>query len=233
MVKHRLQIIGTDTAVGKTQVTLAMMAAIKQLEATVLASKPVATGWRSARLVENEDAVELRSTASSLIPYSEVNPCCLKDPLSPNISANKAGVSLSAIELQQSFRPFLSRKADILLIEGCGGWFCPISNNETMADFHKRLGFPLILVVGLRLGCLNHALLTLSAIKKSGLPCMGWVANVIDPEMLAIEENIETLQQFFGVPPLAVLQYQNRSLQKYAQQQLAPFAQHILEPVEV
>lgn len=188
-------IAGTDTGVGKTLVSCALLEALAAQGRVVAGLKPVAAGAGSyAGGRANGDALAL-AAASNLdgLGLAEINPVLLDAPLSPHIAAAREGRRLAADDLAERLRPVLEAGADHVLVEGAGGWLAPISGTETMADLARVLGLPVILVVGLRLGCLNHALLTAQAIDSSGLPLYGWVASRIDPEMDAVAENVETL----------------------------------------
>lgn len=199
-------IAGTDTGVGKTTVSCALLAAAKAQGKTTLALKPVAAGCeQTAQGLRNDDALALMAEMTESLLYEEVNPVALPAPLSPHLSAAQAGRRLSIQQLAGFTRGGLMRRADFKLVEGAGGWRVPINEREMMSALPKALGLPVILVVGMRLGCLNHTILTAEAIVRDGLRLAAWVANVIDPEMAALEENIATLENLFAAPCLGVL----------------------------
>lgn len=196
-------VVGTDTGVGKTHVSCALLQALAQHHRRVVGMKPVAAGvvpwgegWAS------EDSIALRAASTIAVPPELDTPVLLPDPLSPHIAAARAGVQIDIATIVQAYQA-LSLQADAVVVEGAGGFHVPLSPTETGADLAVALNLPVVLVVGLRLGCLNHALLTAEAIAARGLTLAGWVANRVDPDMLAPEENIAWLQQRLGAPPLA------------------------------
>jgi dethiobiotin synthetase len=198
-------ITGTDTGIGKTWASLSLMRAYRAQGRSVAGMKPVATGgvWRGGRL-ENEDALALLEAASAPLPYERVNPYVYEPPVSPHIAAAQAG---RPIDLERIVKLFngLAEEFDCLLVEGVGGWAVPLSDRLRVSDLALALGLPVILVVGLRLGCLNHALLTRAALDASGARFAGWIANRVCADFLCAEENIATLAGEWGVPPLAIL----------------------------
>jgi len=198
-------ITGTDTGVGKTWMTAALLHALAAQGRRVAGMKPLACGghagsegWR------HEDAELLMQHASVALPYASVNPVLLREPIAPHIAARHAGLHLSAAALHETCTS-LEERLDYLLIEGVGGWEVPLNDNETMANFARLLGLPVILVVGIRLGCLNHALLSADAILRQQLPLAGWIANIIDGEMLNIPENIAALEARLPAPRLGTV----------------------------
>lgn len=200
-------VTGTDTDVGKTRTTVALLTAARARGLTTLGLKPVAAGCEETPAGRrNADAVALMA-ASSLTPliYEEVNPVALPDACSPHIAAARAGRRLSAQQLAGFCRGSLSRRADLTLIEGAGGWRVPLNDRECLSALAVTLRLPVILVVGLRLGCLNAALLTGEAIVRDGLKLAGWVGCQIDPDMPFLDENLSSLRQRFPVPCLGVL----------------------------
>ena len=196
-------VVGTDTGVGKTHVSCALLQALAQHHRRVVGMKPVAAGvvpwgegWAS------EDSIALRAASTIAVPPELDTPVLLPDPLSPHIAAARAGVQIDIATIVQAYQA-LAAQADAVVVEGAGGFHVPLSPTETGADLAVALNLPVVLVVGLRLGCLNHALLTAEAIAARGLTLAGWVANRVDPDMLAPEENIAWLQQRLGASPLA------------------------------
>jgi dethiobiotin synthetase len=140
------------------------------------------------------------------LPYAQVNPIALRAPLSPHLAAARDGVRVRAAQVTGLVRGAMAQaRADLVLVEGAGGWRVPLNERETLADVAAELALPVILVVGLRLGCLNHALLTAEAIRRDGLVLAGWIGNAIDPQMLAREENVATLAAALDAPLLGVL----------------------------
>ena len=200
-------ITGTDTGVGKTCSTVALMRYYKNQGRTVLGMKPVASGCLVRDgILKNEDALLLQENASISIPYNYVNPYAFELPVSPHLAAAKAGCSIELDEIYKKFS-FLKSQAEYVLVEGVGGWFAPLNEKQNVADLAKRLDLPVILVVAIRLGCINHAMLTYRAILSSGLQCVGWIASCTEPEMLSREENIESITKLIEAPLLGVLPY--------------------------
>lgn len=202
MVKSRVFFItGTDTHIGKTEIAAGLLHWAKLQNLSTAAVKPIAAGceqtsdgWR------NDDAVLLLKECTKDLCYQDVNPIAMLDAIAPHIAAARSGTVLSVENLHQHVQKVLALNADLTLIEGAGGWQVPINNTETMADLAVAIQAPVILVVGLRLGCINHALLTANAIVQSGLPLAGWVANLVDPEFSCVKENIEAIQSRIHVP---------------------------------
>ena len=198
-------VTGTDTGVGKTLVTLGLLRALRDHGLQAVGMKPVASGaeFLDGRWV-NEDAEALRLAGSVLLAYEQVNPFVFGAPASPHIAAALEGRSIHLPALVEACRG-LAAMADAVLVEGVGGWMVPLNDRETVADLALMLGFPIVLVVPLRLGCLNHARLTRDAIRNSGCRLAGWVANRIDPSFAHATENLETLVGIFGAPPLGLM----------------------------
>ena len=200
-------ITGTDTGVGKTWATVALMRYFKAQNKTVAGMKPVAAGCNLVNgKLKNEDALLLQENASISIGYDLVNPYAFDLPISPHLAATKAGCSVDLKELLEHYNQ-LQNQVDILLVEGAGGWFAPLNDTQDIADLASILGLPIIIVVAIRLGCINHAKLTYQAIQLSGLRCAGWIAACTEPEMPVREENIKTILNALSAPLLGVLPY--------------------------
>lgn len=196
-------VTGTDTGVGKTLVAAALLHALARRHPRVVGMKPVAAGWvRVGESWVSEDALALRAASTVKVQPELDNPILLPDPLSPHIAAERAGRRIAIAHLVSCYRE-LARHADAVVVEGAGGFHVPLSDEETGADLAQALALPMVLVVGLRLGCLNHAVLTAEAIHARGLNLAGWVANRIDPAMQAKEDNIAWLQRRLAAPLLA------------------------------
>lgn len=193
-------VTGTDTGVGKTAVSCALLLAAARAGLRTAAVKPVAAGCDVNG--RNEDALALQACMTEALDYEQINPVALPEPIAPHIAANLAGKRLQASRLAGLCRGVMLGGADFTLIEGAGGWRVPISSRETMADLARELGVGVILVVGMRLGCINHALLTAEAIRRDGLPLVAWVANQCGARMVCHEENVATLQQLLVAPLL-------------------------------
>ena len=198
-------ITGTDTGIGKTVVTLGLMRWLQDQGLRVAAMKPVASGCERTPLgLRNADALQLQTQASMPLDYAEVNPYAFEPPIAPHIAAGQAGVRIDLDIIQQGMRQ-LAACSDVVCVEGVGGRLVPLNDRETVADLAAGLGLGVVLVVGMRLGCLNHALLTARAIEASGAPLAGWVANGLPPVPDYLEENINTIKSRISAPLLGVV----------------------------
>ena len=206
-MKGGLFITGTDTEVGKTVVARLIVRSLAASGVRVAVMKPVAAGSvMTAEGLRNDDAVGLMSDSNVVMPYATVNPYCLAAPVSPHLAARAAGVTIELPRLQKSFAE-LSAAADYVIVEGAGGWFAPLNEQQFVADLAAALDLPVLLVVGLRLGCLNHALLSVAAIRQRGVMLGGWIANHIDPGFAHVSENVATLDRHIGAPAVASVGY--------------------------
>ncbi|MFY8349487.1 dethiobiotin synthase [Pseudoalteromonas sp. SSM20] len=198
-------ITGTDTEVGKTHVSSLLIKYIKQFQKAVTGFKPIAAGAERAfgELV-NEDALTLMESGNVALPYKLINPYVFEPPIAPHIAAKQVGVTISKAELSQHLKVLNQQELDHLIVEGAGGWALPINDTDLLSEWVADEGLPVIMVVGLKLGCLNHALLTLSHIKQSGAKCVGWIANYVDEHMLEQDENLATLKARLDCPLLAI-----------------------------
>ncbi|MEH6823104.1 MAG: dethiobiotin synthase [Motiliproteus sp.] len=200
----RYFITGTDTDVGKTFSAAALLLAAQRRGLRSFGLKPIAAGAEeSATGVGNQDALLLMQHSSVKLSYAQVNPVLLQEPIAPHIAAQREGKNVSVSRLAGYCRGALMTPADLVLVEGAGGWRVPLNRSETLADLAQELSLPVILVVGMRLGCLNHALLTAEAVAADGLPLAGWIANRIDPAMSCYQENLDTLKSSLRAPLLA------------------------------
>ena len=193
-------VTGTDTGVGKTAVSCALLVAAARTGLRTAAVKPVAAGCDDHGM--NEDALCLQASMTEAMNYSQVNPVALRAAIAPHIAASIEGKRLQAARLAGLCRGVMLGAADFVLIEGAGGWRVPINPRETMADLAVQLGVGVIMVVGMRLGCINHALLTAEAIRRDGLKLVAWVANQPGPRMDRHAENLDTLRQLLAAPLL-------------------------------
>jgi dethiobiotin synthetase len=201
-------VTGTDTGVGKTLAAAALMRAFKGLGMRVAGFKPVSSGCESTSAgLRNEDALALMQEQSTPFPYEAVNPFAFAPAIAPHIAAAQAGIAIDLRKVAAAFESLRAR-SDIVVVEGAGGWCAPISEAAGMQDLAATLELPVLLVVGLRLGCLNHALLTARAIGASSLPLYGWIANRIDPEFPCWEENVATLTRLLPAPLVGTVQHQ-------------------------
>ena len=205
-------IAGTDTGVGKTVVACALLEKARQQGMTTAAIKPVAAGCElTEEGLRNEDALLLQASSTLQLAYAEINPVALAPAVAPHLAADMAGKRIQLDRLAGYCRGVLSRKADFTVVEGAGGWRVPVNSHEYLSGLPAMLGLPVILVVAMRLGCLNHALLTVESIRNDGLPLAGWVANQADQTpMDLMTENLSALQQRIAAPCLGVLAWQQQ-----------------------
>ena len=238
-MEHGYFITGTDTDVGKTWATIALMRYFKQQGKTVVGMKPVAAGctFRCAATnstpvppfekggssllglvhkngysagepqhgrLKNTDALLIQENASIKLDYDLINPYAYALPVSPHIAGIDNPVKLAVITERFNI---LKTLAEIVVVEGAGGWYAPLNDTEDISDLAKALALPTILVVAIRLGCINHAKLTYQAIQHTGLPCAGWIAVCVDPALLNLDENIQTIKTALSAPLLGVLPY--------------------------
>ncbi|BBP67441.1 ATP-dependent dethiobiotin synthetase BioD [Pseudomonas sp. Cab53] len=196
-------ITGTDTDVGKTTVAAGLLHAARQAGRSTAAGKPVASGCEvTPKGLRNADALALLAECSVPLAYAQVNPVAFEPAIAPHLAAREASVALTVQSLLGPMRDVLALGADFTLIEGAGGWRVPLADQDNLSDLAMALGLPVILVVGVRLGCISHALLTAEAIARDGLQLAGWVANIIDPKTSRLEENLATLAERLPAPCL-------------------------------
>lgn len=200
-----LFVTGTDTGVGKTRVAAGLLAALAQRGQRVAGMKPVASGaQRTPHGLRNDDALALLAASSVRIRYEDANPYAFVPAIAPHLAAAEEGTAIEMPVLVHAFER-LALVADHVVIEGAGGWLTPLSSDRTLADFAALVDAEIILVVGLRLGCLNHALLTAQAIRWSGLPLVGWIGNGIDAGFERGQANIAALHERLPAPCLGLL----------------------------
>lgn len=213
MAKKSYFVTGTDTGVGKTMVSAAILEAAASLGKRTLAMKPIASGCdETPEGLRNEDALILMEAMSEPLGYDQVNPIALKPAIAPHVAAAQAGRTVTAERLVGFCRGLQMRPADLLLIEGAGGWRVPLNDRETYAAVPGVLQIPVIIVVPLKLGCINHALLTAEAVRRDGLTVAGWVANRPVQEIMTCEhETLEYLVNHLEAPCLGVLPWQERA----------------------
>lgn len=198
-------IAGTDTDVGKTLVACALLEKARQQGLVTAAIKPVAAGCeQTSEGLRNDDALQLQQAMTADLAYEQINPVALAPAIAPHIAAEQAQKRLRVAQLSGFCRGVMMQRSDLLLVEGAGGWRVPLNSVETMADLAKDLQLPVILVVGMKLGCINHALLTAEAIARDGLPLAGWVANSV-ADMSVYQENLNTLKHLLRAPCLGVI----------------------------
>lgn len=205
-------ITATDTEAGKTFVTAGLLHSLSQQGYKTLGFKPIASGCQlTEQGLQNDDALQLIQAASVTLEYPLINPYAFEPAIAPHLAAYQAGVNIDLSVITKIIQEH-QYKADYVLVEGVGGWLVPLSERETVADLAKRLGFPVIVVVNMRLGCINHALLTVQAIEQQGLKVTGWIANQavnesrkLSTPMLNLAENIQALETRISAPLLGVI----------------------------
>jgi dethiobiotin synthetase len=203
----RLFVTGTDTGVGKTRIAAALCAAYAARDKRVAGMKPVASGCRQTPAgLRNEDAEALLTAMTVRAAYVDVNPYAFEPAIAPHIAAMEAGCSIDFDVLDRCYER-LCRNSDVIIVEGAGGWLAPLDATHTFADLAARWQLEVILVVGLRLGCLNHALLTAEAIERRGLKLVGWVGNSVDPEFERREANADALRSRLAADCLGIFPY--------------------------
>lgn len=201
-------ITGTGTDVGKTLVATGLLAAASQQGLSTVGMKPVAAGCEvTSEGLRNNDALQLLAQSSLNVSYEQINPVALEPAVAPHIAAAKAGRRLSADRLAGFYRGLMMQRPDFSVVEGAGGWRVPLNQRETFADLAKMIQLPVVLVVSMELGCINHALLTVEAIQRDGLTLAGWVANQVVSGMGSYQENLETLQHWIPCPMIAEIPF--------------------------
>ncbi len=195
-------VTGTDTGVGKTLVSCALLHAFAAQGKRVAGLKPVAAGCDAGD--HNEDALALRAASSMQLTYGQVNPYCFPHAIAPHLAARHAGARIDFKRILASYHE-LAGQADEVVVEGAGGFLVPLNEKQSSADLAQEFALPVIVVVGMRLGCINHALLTVRAIADYQLECAGWVANILDAGMPALQENIEALRERIAAPLLGIV----------------------------
>ena len=204
---HGYFITGTDTDVGKTWISLGLVKALQNQGQKVAVMKPIAAGCNhTPDGLRNDDALQLQQQANIKSDYKDINPYAFEAAIAPHIAAQETGVQIDINTIKQHYDT-IAAQADSIIVEGAGGWLVPINESQTMADIAIALQLPVILVVGLRLGCINHSLLSVEAIKDSGLPFAGWIANQVTPEMDRMKENIQSLAERIDAPLLGHVPY--------------------------
>ena len=208
-MKRGIFVTGTDTGVGKTVAACALVHALRARGIRVSPMKPVAAGASTIDgALANDDSVALLHAARwPADALADVTPVLLAEPMAPHIAAQRSGARIERGPIFAALERLASR-GDFAVIEGVGGFMVPLAPGFDAPDLAREMGFPVVLVVGLRLGCLNHALLTARAIAAEGLPLAGWIANTLDPAMTALDENVATLRERLGAPLLGILPHQ-------------------------
>jgi len=200
-------VTGTDTGIGKTFVSCLLLHIFVAQQKTVVGMKPIAAGSENGKW---QDVELLRAASNIEIPVETMNPYAFVAPIAPHIAAEQESVVIEMPHIRSAYNA-LAEKADVVVVEGVGGFMVPINDNETTADLARLLNLPVILIVGMRLGCINHALLTVQAIKHAGLFLAGWVANCVEPRMCMLEENVAALQHRIHAPLLGIVPFAETS----------------------
>lgn len=201
-------VTGTDTGVGKTRVACSLLHALARAGQTGAGMKPVASGCRLTEAGwRSDDALDLIAASSRSFDYDDVNPYALESACAPHVAAQEMGIQIRLDKILAGFQR-LRQTSAWMVVEGVGGWQVPLGERLTTVDVAQALQLPVILVVGLRLGCLNHAVLTAIAVRRAGLPLAGWVANQIDPAMTHVPQNIAALEARLDAPLLANFPHQ-------------------------
>lgn len=208
MTSTHFFITGTDTEVGKTFISVGLVSLLQQQGYKTVGMKPIASGceWLDGQW-KNEDALALIKQSQTDLDYSLINPYAFEPAIAPHIAAEREGVTLSLAKIKHSYE-FIAEQAEAVIVEGAGGWYVPLNAESTMADLAVELQLPVILVVAIKLGCINHALLTVAAIEQQGLKLAGWVANHV-AEQSESTEMIETLTSRIDAPCLGVVPHLN------------------------
>ena len=215
-------ITGTDTGVGKTWFTVAFMAALKGRGLNVMGMKPIATGAEKIkdRLI-NEDAKLIMQNCSQKVSYNLINPFVFELPIAPHVAAKHEGVVIELDQITTNYH-LLKSMCDVLVVEGVGGWRVPVTNEHSLTDLVSKLNLSVILVVGMRLGCINHAILTAEAINADGINLCGWVSNHLDRVYSNSEETIEALKKRLDCPHIADLRYNSNFDPNKIAKEIAP-----------
>ena len=198
-------VTGTDTGIGKTFASCALLHALRGQGMRAVGMKPVASGctWLDGGW-KNDDALALQQASAVEVAYADINPFALEHPLAPELAARDAGTDVTLTPILDAYAR-LATKADAVVVEGVGGWAAPLSASLMQADLVRALELPVVLVVGLRLGCLNHALLSARAIEADGATLAGWIGSHVDPAMARVEDNLKMLQARLLAPCWGVL----------------------------
>jgi len=205
-MSHTFFITGTDTEIGKTWCTLALMHVFQQQNHTVIGMKPIASGCELTNEgLRNDDALQIQQQSSFSVDYALVNPYHFEPPIAPHLAAQLRQQTITLPPILEAYQQ-LAKKAEIMIVEGVGGWYIPINDTAYLKDLVQMLRAKVILVVGLRLGCINHALLTVDNILQQHCELSGWIANPIDPTFSA-QDSINTLQQRIAAPLLGIMPY--------------------------
>lgn len=204
---HGVFITGTDTGIGKTRFSCALLRGLREAGVCAAGMKPVASGCdATAQGLRSGDAEDLRAAGLRDDPYSLINPYALSEPISPHLAAQLDGVEIELATIKNAYGK-LAQRADFVVVEGVGGWAVPLAGNLMQDDLVRALKLPVVLVVGIKLGCINHALLTARAIDADGCHLVGWIANMVDPNFSAAAQTLMTLAERIPAPCLATVDW--------------------------
>ncbi|MCJ8314156.1 MAG: dethiobiotin synthase [Saccharospirillaceae bacterium] len=223
-MRNTFFITGTDTDCGKTYSTVRMLEDLKKQGKVCIGLKPVAAGAQEVdgedgvKELQNDDAIQIRNAASVKLSYAQVNPVCLEPAIAPHIAAKQAGRTIQLNQLEGFIKGATipkhgEPKYDVTLVEGAGGWMVPLNDVQMLSQIAVQLKMDVIMVVGLKLGCINHALLTAQAIKNSGCNLVGWIANEPFEEMNCRQENLETLHRFIQAPCIGFIGFNQKDVE--------------------
>jgi len=227
MAVKSLFITATDTDAGKTFVSCLLLQGLAALSETAVGVKPIAAG--ADKQNQNGDALLLQRHSGIALPYQLINPICYQAAVAPHLAAVNEQLPISEAKLDQALGQWQQLPVQWLLIEGAGGWLLPLNRQRYLADWVGQQLLPVVLVVGMKLGCLNHAMLTVREIDRSGCQLVGWVANCVDPDMALAEQNIADLQQRIPAPCLGVVPLKPENHPQLA----ATLAQRLVSAAEV
>lgn len=217
MIPSGCFVTGTDTGVGKTLVSAALLKIFNDMTISCIGLKPLASGCtRINNIFQNQDALLLQQYSSLQLPYEIINPFAFEAAIAPHLAARLEGINLSVQRILAGCNQALQAPVEYIVVEGAGGVMVPLNEKETMLDLMKAFRLPVILVVGMRLGCLNHALLSVNALQTQKVPVLAWVANIMVDDMDFAAENIQTLEDMLPMPLLGVIPYQRNISVAYA-----------------
>lgn len=204
-MKTSIYVTGTDTGIGKTYTSCALLHRYRAQGLRALGMKPIASGCEHTEHgLRNDDAERLRAASSFLVEYADVNPYAFVDPIAPHLAARDCATTIDLRVIECSYQR-LAAHADCVVVEGVGGWAAPLGESLMQVDLVRALNLDVVLVVGMRLGCINHALLSARAIEADGCRLVGWIANCVDPNMLRADDNLSTLTSLLAAPLLGVV----------------------------
>jgi dethiobiotin synthetase len=211
---RKLFVTGTDTDSGKTVISVALLSKLEQANRSAIGFKPVSAGCENtAEGLRNADALALQKHSGLAVSYQQVNPIAFEPPVAPHLVAEQIGQPIDLKQLNAHYQQLLELQPQVLVTEGAGGWRLPLGGDTFLSDFAVQHNMQVILVVGMKLGCLNHALLTAEAIRRDNLSIVGWVANQVDANMALVQDNLNYLKQALAAPCLGYIPWLTDTLQ--------------------